>query len=279
MKWNTLLLLIATLSLSGYATATEPIELFENTGRVRHVVFGSLPPIVSDFGVGGDQCESRAALTNEPSLAFDDLGQPSNFGDPLGAYSAAPGMIGDFFGGGLSFSLPGQTFTAPVAAGDRILKIVENMSPVPTNRIFFNYHLFNNPLVSADGRTLDLHRYIFGFEKTTSSGNASFELRVPLATGLNAAQDQFIADNNTGTEFGNVTFALKALLVERDFFSVSAGCGVDDTNGPRRGDIHRRQPSGRIQERVVSHPAIPGPEPSPATALLAATGQSDFLYR
>ena len=158
-----------------------------------------------------------------------------NFGAADASFASNPAIIGDFFGGGLQFiGATPDPFTAPLVGGDRIFKIVENMSAFPTDRVFFNYHAFTNAVTSANNQELDLYRYVLGIEKTVLDGNVSFEIRVPFATGLNANQDiSPVAnpDSNQGTEFGNIAFAIKALLIRRRNMSISAGMGLSTPTG------------------------------------------------
>lgn len=156
-----------------------------------------------------------------------------------GAYGAVPGppatapnMIGDFFAGG-SYFFPDDDLWAtavPIAAGDRRFKVMENNNPIPTDRIYFNYHHFHQAL-SASQRGFNFDRYTFGIEKTFFYETCSLEARLPFGAGLSATQPDpsdayFGGVATTGTEFGNVVLVVKALLRERGSFLWSAGLGV-----------------------------------------------------
>ena len=219
--------------------------------RINRVVYGRLPdyagpsgplqvtqcngPGSPNHGLGCDCTDKGLGVESGSRLApdFDTLSSADDVSDPMGAYSASPGIIGDFFGGGLRFEVSGQSFTNPLAAGDRIFKIVENMNPIPTDRVFFNYHMFNKPLVTGDGRGIDLNRFNFGIERTILDGLVSFEIRIPFASGLNATQNISPAqpEDNERTEFGNMNFAVKALLWNDRWFKVSAGLGMSAPTG------------------------------------------------
>jgi hypothetical protein len=111
--------------------------------------------------------------------------------------SAAPNMIGDF-GIGAAGQLRGVSRTQRVPLVTRGgIKITENESPRPQDRIFFNYNYFNNVTVyetapfrrqqpGISGQPggppshFDLHRETFGFEKTLFNRDASIGLRVPI---------------------------------------------------------------------------------------------------
>ena len=146
--------------------------------------------------------------------------------------AAGANMIGDFFSSGITANLPtigitGDDYYAPLdphtngpqtgtnlssAGGDRRMKLAENVSPFPTDRVFFNYNHFSNPITAGNGNDVDVDRFTFGFEKTVLQGNASVELRIPFASGLSATQ-YASPDPIKGTEFGNLQLNLKGLLV------------------------------------------------------------------
>jgi len=155
------------------------------------------------------------------------------FGAAAGPASAAPNMIGDFFGsGGARFTGMGATnVSAGTAGGDRRYKIVESNNPIPTDRVFFNYHFFANPLVNIAEESVDLHRYTFGLEKAFFDDRFSVEVRVPFASGYNS--DQSLADGASlsATEFGDVALAAKGVLLRRDCLLVSAGLGLTFPTG------------------------------------------------
>lgn len=156
------------------------------------------------------------------------------YGAAPGPESAAPYMIGDFFGGGTQLggtALDGDTFSAGASGGDRRFKIVENNSPLPTDRVFFNYHFFANPLVNVAGRSVDLHRYTFGLEKTFLDGQCSAELRVPFSSGYNSDQSLEDGASLSGTEFGDLSLAFKGVLLRLECLLVSAGLGVTFPTG------------------------------------------------
>lgn len=136
-----------------------------------------------------------------------------------------PSMIGDFFGGGRPRNGPNtQNRPAPPRGGAavRSVKITENYTPAPRNRVFATYHFFNDVY---DGEIGDVNRYMFGFESTYWDDKRSFELRIPVAHTLDSKQvdDPFVA--KTG-EVGNLTLTFKNVLLEHDDFLLSAGLGI-----------------------------------------------------
>jgi hypothetical protein len=184
-------------------------------------------------GTGGGPGAPYAADSGE----YQDLAA-SEFGAGLGYESAAPGMIGDFFGGSYQMNIvtagqPVDFYTnIPQAGGDRRFKIAENYSPFPVDRIFFNYNHFHNALLTADGRNANLDRGTFGVEKTFLDQWWSIEFRLPVASGLNSDQTVSATANNVSNEIGNFAFALKRLLIQCDTYAVSAGLGLVAPTGP-----------------------------------------------
>src|SRR5262249_14126916 len=111
-----------------------------------HAACGRQPP-----GPGAD----RAADDRRPDLA--------------GLRAPPPPATGHVRGG---------TFRIPVVSGGAV-KIADNESPRPVDRIFLTYNFYDN-LNTFGGRDFDVHREVFGFEKTFLGGDASFGLRVPV---------------------------------------------------------------------------------------------------
>lgn len=187
----------------------------------------SMPP-------GSDVEESLTSPAEPSEAAPADLASLtgatpslSSLGAIAAASSASPGMIGDFFGGGYQYlrSSPANGATVAVAGGDRILKFADNNSPLPQDRLFFNFHHFNNSVTDVIGRDQDTDRITFGLERTFLSGGASVEFRVPFEASLDADQQTGNLDT-MGTEFGNLALALKALAYESQWCSVAGGLGM-----------------------------------------------------
>ncbi|MHC4404145.1 MAG: hypothetical protein ACYTG0_31205 [Planctomycetota bacterium] len=173
-------------------------------------------------------------VVDEPTIEEPLVAPPTalagTFGGAPAPFSAAPNMIGDFFGGGLAFnnfSDAGQTgfpdSTVAIAGGDRRFKIVEANRPIPTNRFFVNYNHFHNAVIDVAGVHHSFERYTFGVEKTFMRGLWSAELRVPFGTGIDSSQ--LINQSVVATEFGNIAVALKGLLWQRRNCVVGAGLG------------------------------------------------------
>lgn len=177
-----------------------------------------------------------------PPTAGLGLGLGASLGTTLGSYSAAPAMIGDFFGGTFQFVNSGEmeggngsgsgsgqnpgegdrTQTVSIAGGDRRFKIAENVSPIPRDRLFFNYNHFENALDDYLGRPVSLDRYALGLEKTFFDELTSIEIRLPIAQGLNSTQD-FLSSETRGVELSNLSIAFKGVLLSGERWLISGG--------------------------------------------------------
>ncbi len=100
-------------------------------------------------------------------------------------------------------------------------KMAENTSPMPRDRVFFNYSYFNNVPFTANG--INLNRFTPGFEKTFGEGTSSVEVRLPFATTLDSNISADGLSDGEQLEFGNVSIVLKSLLYRDDEFAISGG--------------------------------------------------------
>jgi hypothetical protein len=102
-----------------------------------------------------------------------------------------------------------------------ITKIAENTSPMPRDRVFFNYSAFSGVPLTMNG--VNVSRFTPGFEKTFFDRSMSVEMRFPFAS---TASNTIVADGNTSTGnvlFGDMSLTGKALLYTDDVLAVSTG--------------------------------------------------------
>ena len=153
----------------------------------------------------------------------------------------APAMFGDFFAGDTIEADTGIDFlraSLPLAAGGQRVKVSDNNHAVPQDRVFFAYHAFSNanqvtrspafglpPLVS---RHTSQDRYTFAVEKTFHDGMASVELRMPFGADFDVTSADYVMDSG---RVGNLTVILKALLLMREDYALTAGLGIDTPTG------------------------------------------------
>ncbi len=150
----------------------------------------------------------------------------SNFGATSGPLSSAPNMIGDFFGtAGLFVRVPGGSGFAPLPGNATPrFKMAEQTSPMPQDRVFFDYDFFKNVPLTVP--SVDVNAYIPGFEKTFFNGWTSIEVRAPMSSSLSR---DFFFDGSTSTatgQIGNLGLTFKSLLIRRERFALSGGLAM-----------------------------------------------------
>jgi hypothetical protein len=119
---------------------------------------GGIPQMIGDLGTG---LSIRQAPVVTPPQPFPPSGPPRT-PSPAKASGLVPSVRG--------------------------LKISENQSPRPQDRVFFSFDYFANvngalnQRLGAPVSDIRIYRYIFGFEKTFEDGNSSIGIRLPLDT-------------------------------------------------------------------------------------------------
>lgn len=98
----------------------------------------------------------------------------------------------------------------PIAS--RTYKVAENESPMPRDRVYFQFNYFDDLYGSINRRfanvgTFNQHREGVGFEKSFLNGAASFGMRVPVSTIWNTSTVPGIG--GTDPELGDVTLIFK----------------------------------------------------------------------
>ena len=131
------------------------------------------------------------------------------------------------------------------------LKLAENVSPLPRDRVYMNYSYFNNALL-GDMRQ-DVNRFTPGLEKTFYDGWTSIEVRTPFASTY--ANSQFVDPNDPcgltdgqAVEFGNMSVIFKSIIALGQTWAWTGGMQVAL---PTAGDtIVRSAPGGPTLVRV-----------------------------
>jgi hypothetical protein len=117
-------------------------------------------------------------------------------------------------------------FTIPTPnPGDLVgrFAIGDNNSPNPRDRFFTDYNYFHNARFGpAKG---PLNRLTVGFEKTFADGNASVELRLPMAVTL-SSNINTDGDNLVDAEFGNAGIAFKNVVYRGATTLATVGVGM-----------------------------------------------------
>jgi hypothetical protein len=196
-------------------------------------------------GSGDLPSTDRAANENrlEPSQSRSSSSRASRSNTSRANYvrvARAPNMFGDTLPPQVSYmpfkSTPGgadrniSAFNAPLGGGGSY-NISENNTSVPTDRVYFVYKGFfnaasNTVAIGPNGpiqQSVDLHRYLLGFEKTFLDGNASIDVRMPFISGLDF---QGLGITSDGGNVGNMTMYLKGLLYADDASAFATGLGI-----------------------------------------------------
>ena len=162
-------------------------------------------------------------------LSPNDLGRGEAVASA--AQSFAPTMIGDFFAGGgggrlfLTYNSSNNAVPNPSpGAFVPTFKMAENTSPLPQDRIYFDYSDYSDVPLSSPG--ISVNSFTPGFEKTFFDGLMSFELRVPMAESLSHVVYTGGAPTGDTAQIGDVAFAIKGLLFRRDTFALSGGLAM-----------------------------------------------------
>ena len=141
-------------------------------------------------------------------------------------------MIGDLLGGSYHFTtfknpsgmVGGPDGSLSIAGGDRREKISEDCSPLPTDRVFFDFNDFASAALTSDGHIIPVNRYTFGVKKTFFDGQCSVEIRAPVDSGLAADQASTNpTEANQGTVLGDISITPKVLIAKADTWAASAG--------------------------------------------------------
>jgi hypothetical protein len=125
-------------------------------------------------------------------------------------------------------------FARVVSALASDVKIAENESPRPIDRVFYTFNFFNN--IDKDlyrdptqlVHNVDVFRHMVGFEKTLFDGTMSLGLRVPFYSAVADAKQFALVPTPDGSslmvgpggpsfttiEFGNITAIAKIVLLE-----------------------------------------------------------------
>ena len=284
----------------------------------------------SPFGPGGagSPFATPAGGGLTPSPAFS-AGQGGGLGGESGTLN--PTMIGDSGGAGNLVHAqqavgsnqfpsappppqpfpPGQTPSLPdtrklsaFVPAVRGLKIAENQSPRPQDRVFFSFNYFsdvNGPLNRRFDSPVDrlrVYRYTWGFEKTFADGNGSVGVRVPLntLTSDSTIKGNFAKPGGTSTALGDLTLFTKYILAQDRATGslISVGMAVTPPTGPSTfagakylNTIHTTeiQPFlGYLLNRgnfyLHGFTALDAPvNPSQATLLYNDVGVGYFIYR
>ena len=203
------------------------------------------------------------------------VSKPNGFFVIPGLFTTADGTYKPQASLGLASGPPGSTITDPAnqfilvsqqtfiplvkvalpsAATAGQDKFADNTSPIPRDRIIFDYSFFDQVPLTPNG--VDVDRFVVGFEKTLFRDDISLEVRLPFATTL--SEDIFIGangglaqTNTNAVEVGNLTAYLKTLPWHSETWAIGVGIGlqaptvpdlvVSQSNGQQLYEIKNRE--------------------------------------
>lgn len=210
----------ATINTSTSNATVYKIDAFGNV----------LNPIYSGGHFVGYSTNMSNTLTLDPIITTGPFGHQlvsdSVHGHGMNLVTAGTATV-DGIGGVAVFNVtsPANTGGMDPSLTTGRTKLTEGASPIPRDRVFFNYSYFGGTQLTSSG--IAVNRYTPGFEKTFFNGNASFEVRMPFASTLGSNIDQTTGVvNPTDLQFGNLTTYSKALLYQDQTFALSIGSGM-----------------------------------------------------
>jgi hypothetical protein len=192
-----------------------------------------------------------------------------------------------------------RTLLAPSVRG---FKIAENQSPIPQDRIYYNFNYFEdvnkrvNDFFETPIDNLKIYRHVFGLEKTFNEGKGSLGARLPLDTIHADSRERSLSEGGTSTALGNLTIFGKYILEQnpRTGDLISVGLAITPPTGPKsfanapfllRRNTTTIQPfmayyltRGRFYFHGFTALDIPV-DPTDATLLYNDVGLGYFLYR
>ena len=140
-----------------------------------------------------------------------------------------PNMIGD-----AGLGVPRLFGTAPqvIHFPDHFSKVTQNNSPLPRSRFYFDYtHIHAMQAISttggADDQSYDADLFRFGLERAFLDDLVSVELLLPFYDTTGSEVDDANFFNTGDTEFGNLAFGIKSLLINSDHLALSAGLRIE----------------------------------------------------
>ncbi|QDV37164.1 hypothetical protein [Tautonia plasticadhaerens] len=130
--------------------------------------------------------------------------------------------------------------SAALVPSIRAIKISENQSPAPRNRLIYQFNYYDDVNGSVNDRfrspisDVNVYRHIFGFEKTFFDGMTSVGMRLPLNT--ITANSPLRGVGQTETELGNLEIFGKYVLYSDPANGrlLSTGLAVSPSTGPSR---------------------------------------------
>lgn len=201
-----------------------PQEDLPATSRINPGLTGPGPRTPTNASTSSRLPTSRNSSSGVSRSTYSRIGRtPHHFGDTL-----PPLITLSTKGGQGSADFPRQGYQAPLGGGGSY-NIAENNSAIPIDRVYFVYNAFYNAISTSSGfgpsamRSIDLHRYVAGFEKTFFDGNMSLDVRMPLLSGFDLTNPFYQSEMGN---VGNLTMFLKGLFYGDEDIALATGLGL-----------------------------------------------------
>lgn len=203
-------------------------------------------PQDSDVPAPPDVVAPEPMDPDQPMPSLDSVAsQPASGSSSGGGLGSIPKMHGDsFMTGTMSFS-NSAIFTdgrvdLPVLGTGQRSKLSDDNSAIPTDRVFFIYHHFQNAIrtdttdfltTQETGRGFPIDRSVIGVEKTFFDDQWSIELRMPFlgSTFFDASPTSQV--EGFGGQVGNLLMAVKRLIYETETGGIGVGLAFDLPTG------------------------------------------------
>jgi len=199
--------------------AAAPGEAFQSalaaaTGGIATAGGGLFPNIIGDQSPLGAVRPAQSRIPQPPPVP-PPPSRPPNVPNPLKGASLAPSVRG--------------------------LKISDNQSPRPQDRVFFTFDYFDNLNKTLDRHfqspviNLRAYRYVWGLEKTFNQGMGSVGVRLPLDTLTADSGIRNPYTTPTTTALGDLSLYAKYILAQHlpSGSLISVGIQVTPPTGPK----------------------------------------------
>ena len=190
--------------------------------------FGLLGPTASTSPTARSSARTPRSSSSSARNTYVRVARaPNMFGDTL-----TPAVTLTPFKEQGSDTASRELFTAPLGGGGSF-NVSENNTALPTDRVYFVYNAFYNAAsatINADPngfqpiqKSIDLHRYLIGFEKTFFDGNVSLDVRMPFMSNIEFNSFGLLSESGN---VGNLTMYMKGLLAANDDAALATGLGI-----------------------------------------------------
>jgi len=200
---------------------------------------GVKPPVAPDEPSYFDDDETLMLLSDSARIYFEDFlglsGGKTVYDASNSWYEYNPADKSDSIQGAFQYlyinQLNRQAEISAALSQSLVgrIKITEDLSPIPQDRLIFNYNYFHN--VPSGNMKFPINRFTPGFEKTFFNKLMSFEMRLPMAVTMDTNLKSDDSTSLRSGQVGDLTMTLKALLLRRNKFLMTGGMTITAPTG------------------------------------------------